>query len=245
MIQGARILMAGGELDMGDTIPAYLDTQGYVVLQAGDGAEALTKVRTALPDLVVLDAMISDMEDLSALREIRSLSDVPVIILSDICDEDAKIHALHLGADDYLTKPVSPRELSARIESALRRAGRPALMPLDALVVDDDLTIDFPRNRIVHHGTEEALTATEHRLLYHLVTNAGRLVPYEALLARVWGSEYREEVQYVRLYVRYLRAKLEPDSAHPKYIMTEKGLGYRFADLGGTREPLALARAGY
>jgi two-component system KDP operon response regulator KdpE len=237
--------MAGRELELDDSVRAYLDMHEYVVLQAGDGAEALIKVRTSLPDLVVLDAMISDMEDLEALREIRSLSDVPIIILSDKCDEDAKIHALHLGADDYLTKPVSPRELSARIESALRRAGHPALVPLDALVVDDDLTIDFPRNRVVRHGAEEALTATEHRLLYHLVTNAGRLVPYEALLARVWGSEYREEVHYVRLYVRYLRAKLEPDSAHPKYIMTEKGLGYRFADFGGARESLALARAGH
>src|ERR671926_160637 len=110
------------------------------------------------------------------------------------------------------------------------RTTLPDLLPQDTIVVDDDLTIDFARNRVIVRGTEEPLTATEHRLLYHLVTNAGRLMPSEILLARVWGPEYREEEHYVRLYVSYLRNKLEPDPAHPRYILTEKGLGYRFVD---------------
>ena len=98
-------------------------------------------------------------------------------------------------------------------------------------MVDADLTINFARNRVSLHGKEEPLTATEHRLLYHLVSNAGRLMPFEALLTRVWGLDYREQEHYVRLYVSYLRAKIEPDPAHPRYILTEKGLGYRFTDL--------------
>ena len=102
-------------------------------------------------------------------------------------------------------------------------------------MVDADLTIDFARNRVIRRGQEEPLTATEHRVLYHLVSNAGRLMPFEALLTRVWGPEYREQEHYVRLYVSYLRAKIEPDPAHPKYILTEKGLGYRFAALGAHR----------
>jgi two-component system KDP operon response regulator KdpE len=146
-------------------------------------------------------------------------------------DEDDKVDALRLGADDYVTKPFSQRELAARIASVLRRAAQAGALPQDTIVVDDDLTIDFARNRVIRRGQEATLTATEHRLLYHLVSNAGRLMPFEALLTRVWGPEYRGENHYVRLYVSYLRDKIEPDPAHPRYILTEKGLGYRFADL--------------
>jgi DNA-binding response OmpR family regulator len=230
MAEGRRILVVDDEPDLRDAVRVYLEMHGYSVLQAADGQEAVEKVRTTLPDLVVLDVMMPVMDGIAALQEMRSLSTVPVIMLTVKGDEDDKVRALRLGADDYVTKPFSQRELLARIESVLRRTAQPAILPQDTIVVDDALTIDFARNRVSARGKEEALTATEHRLLYHLVTNAGRLMPAEILLARVWGPEYREEEHYVRLYVSYLRAKIEPDPAHPQYILTEKGLGYRFVD---------------
>ena len=230
MAEGRRILVVDDEPDLRDAVRVYLEMHGYSVLQAADGQEAVEKVRTTLPDLVVLDVMMPVMDGIAALQQLRTLSAVPVIMLTVKGDEDDKVRALRLGADDYVTKPFSQRELLARIESVLRRAAQPAVLPQDTIVVDDDLTIDFARNRVIVRGQEEPLTATEHRLLYHLVTNAGRLMPSEVLLARVWGPEYREEEHYVRLYVSYLRNKIEPDPAHPRYILTEKGLGYRFVD---------------
>ena len=230
MAEGRRILVVDDEPDLRDAVRVYLEMHGYSVLQAADGQEAVEKVRTTLPDLVVLDVMMPVMDGIAALQQLRTLSAVPVIMLTVKGDEDDKVRALRLGADDYVTKPFSQRELLARIESVLRRAAQPAVLPQDTIVVDDDLTIDFARNRVIVRGKEEPLTATEHRLLYHLVTNAGRLMPSEILLARVWGPEYREEEHYVRLYVSYLRNKIEPDPAHPRYILTEKGLGYRFVD---------------
>src|SRR5947208_3368815 len=230
MAEGRRILVVDDEPDLRDAVRVYLEMHGYSVLQAADGQEAVDKVRTALPDLVVLDVMMPVRDGIAALQELRALSAVPVIMLTIKGEEDDKVRALRLGADDYVTKPFSQRELLARIESVLRRAA-----PREALVVDADLTIDFARNRVIRRGNEEPLTATEHRVLYHLVSNAGRLMPFEALLTRVWGSDYREQEHYVRLYVSYLRAKIEPDPAHPKYILTEKGLGYRFTDFDAHR----------
>jgi DNA-binding response OmpR family regulator len=235
MAEGRRILVVDDEPDLRDAVRVYLEMHGYSVLQAADGQEAVEKVRTTLPDLVVLDVMMPVMDGITALQQLRTLSAVPVIMLTVKGDEDDKVRALRLGADDYVTKPFSQRELLARIESVLRRAAQPAVLPQDTIVVDDDLTIDFARNRVIVRGKEEPLTATEHRLLYHLVTNAGRLMPSEILLARVWGPEYREEEHYVRLYVSYLRGKIEPDPAHPQYILTEKGLGYRFVDFGARK----------
>ena len=230
MADGRRILVVDDEPDLRDAVRVYLEMHGYSVLQAADGQEAVEKVRTTLPDLVVLDVMMPVMDGIATLQQLRTLSAVPVIMLTVKGDEDDKVRALRLGADDYVTKPFSQRELLARIESVLRRAAQPAVLPQDTIVVDEALTIDFARNRVIVRGKEEPLTATEHRLLYHLVTNAGRLMPSEILLARVWGPEYREEEHYVRLYVSYLRNKIEPDPAHPRYILTEKGLGYRFVD---------------
>ena len=226
MEEGRRILLVDDACDL----RVYLEMHDYIVLQAAGCKEALAKVRTALPDLVVLVVMTPGMDGIDILHAVRSISAVPIIMVTAKGSEDDKVRALRLGADDYVTKPFSQRELLARIESALRRAG-----PHDALVVDAELTIDFARNRVILHGQAEPLTATEHRLLYHLVSNAGRLMPFEALLTRVWGPDYRVQEHYVRLYVSYLRAKIEPDPAHPRYILTEKGLGYRFADLGARR----------
>ena len=240
MVGGMHILVAAEACGLRDTVRGFLETHGYIVLQANDRTEAMGKVRTTLPDLVLLDTTVEDTNDLATLQEIRCLSTVPVIMLGENSGATDAVHALHLGADDYLTKPFCPPELLARIESALRRAAQPPVVFTAALAIDEDLTVDFPRNRVNLRGSLRTLTALEHRLLFHLVSNAGRLMHFETLLARVWGPEYREDVHYVRLYVSYLRAKLEPDPAHPRYILTEKGLGYRFADFGA---PPALVKA--
>jgi two-component system KDP operon response regulator KdpE len=140
------------------------------------------------------------------------------------------VRGLRMGADDYVTKPFSQRELLGRIEAVLRRAEMPPHLPKTQVVVDDYLRIDFSRNEVVAGGKKVQLSPTEYRLLYHLVSAAGRILSFETLLSKVWGWEYREEQHYVRLYVSYLRQKIEQNPAHPRYILTEKGLGYRFVD---------------
>jgi len=174
--------------------------------------------------------MMPEMNGFEALQEIRRVSNVPVIMLTVKGEEGDKVRGLGLGADDYVTKPFSQRELLSRIQAVLRRAETPAFQPRTKIVVDDDLTIDFSRNEVWLKGKKVQLTPTEYRLLYHLVSNPGRILSHESLLAKVWGYEYREEEHYVRLYITYLRQKIEPDPAHPKYILTERGLGYRFMD---------------
>jgi two-component system KDP operon response regulator KdpE len=235
-------LLVDDEPDLRDAVRLYLEMHGYGVLQAADGTEAVRVVRATPPDLVVLDVMMPRLDGLAALQELRAFSTVPVIMLTVKGEEEDKVQALRLGADDYVTKPFGQRELLARIESVLRRAAQPPPRATDAHVVDDDLTIDFARNRVILRGAEQPLTATEHRLLHALVTAAGRLVSTDDLLRRVWGPEYVGEDHYVRLYVRYLRAKIEPDPAHPRYILTEKGLGYRFTDHPSRGESSAHGR---
>jgi two-component system KDP operon response regulator KdpE len=145
-------------------------------------------------------------------------------------EERDKVRGLRLGADDYMTKPFSQRELAARIAAVLRRAEQPAHVPKTEIVVDEHLRIDFDRNEVWTGEKRVSLTPTEYRLLYHLASNPGRVMTFESLLTKVWGWEYRDEDHYVRLYISYLRQKLEPDPAKPRYILTEKGLGYRFFD---------------
>jgi two-component system KDP operon response regulator KdpE len=145
-------------------------------------------------------------------------------------EEADKVRGLQMGADDYVTKPFSQKELLSRIQAVLRRAEMPPMAPKTQMKVDDELILDFARNEVIVRGEPVTLTPTEHRLLYHLVSNPGHVLTYETLLAKVWGYEYREEAHYVRLYVNYLRQKIERDPARPKYILTERGLGYRFVD---------------
>jgi two-component system KDP operon response regulator KdpE len=149
-------------------------------------------------------------------------------------DEEDRVRGLELGADDYVTKPFSPRELSSRIKAVLRRSEVPAPAEESVIHVDDRLQIDFNRRQVLVDGKEVKLRPTEYRLLYHLVNNAGWTLPHETLLAKVWGHEYRDETHYLRLYITYLRQKIEEDPANPKYILTERGLGYRFVDYKNT-----------
>jgi two-component system KDP operon response regulator KdpE len=213
-------------------IAMNLELEGYRVLSASSGYEALQRLIKELPDLVVLDVMMPEMDGFETLKRIREVSAVPVIFLSVRGEEFDKVRGLDLGADDYLTKPFSPRELVSRIKAVLRRVEMPAPTPKAEIVVDEDLRIDFGQRKVVVRGQEVRLRPTEYRLLYQLVNNAGRLLTHETLLSRVWGPEYMDEDHYVRLYITYLRQKIEKDPKNPKYILSERGIGYRFKPFG-------------
>ena len=225
------VLVVDDEPRLVDVVRMNLEVEGYRVVAATSGMEALERLKQDLPDLVILDVMMPDMDGYETLRQMREVSNVPVIMLTVRQDEQDRIRGLEIGADDYLGKPYSPRELQSRIKAVLRRTFTPSPARKTAIVVDNDLTIDFDRHKVWVRGAEVTLRPTEYRLLYHLVNNAGRLLTHETLLSKVWGHEYRDESHYLRLYITYLRQKLERDPAHPKYILTERGVGYRFREL--------------
>jgi len=226
---GKLILVVDDEPRMIRFVQFNLELDGFQVISASNGMEAIDKVRTHLPDLVVLDVMMPEMDGFEALKYIREISDVPVIMLTVKDEDDDKHLAFTAGADDYLTKPFSPRELSDRIKAVLRRSSRPSVTDQEILKVDDRLQIDFARREVIVDGERKSLRPTEWRLLYHLVQNANWVVPSEVLLQKVWGYEYRDDVQLLRLYIAYLRSKIERDTSKPEYIITERGVGYRFA----------------
>jgi len=228
--QPKLILVVDDEPRMIRFIRMNLELEGYRVIEAHNGLEALDRVREDLPDLVILDVMMPELDGFETLELLREVSDVPVIMLTVKADEEDKVRGLELGADDYVTKPFSPRELSSRVKAVLRRADLTAPFEKNIVRIDDRLTIDFNRREVLVEGKAIKLRPTEYRLLYHLVSNAGWVMPHETLLAKVWGYEYRDETQYLRLYITYLRQKIEKDPAHPEYILTERGVGYRFVD---------------
>lgn len=226
-----RILVVDDEPRMIGFIRMNLELEGYQVIEAHTGLEALEMVRTQLPDLILLDVMMPQLDGFETLRMLREFSSIPVIMLTAKGEEDDKVFGLELGADDYVTKPFGSRELSSRVRAVLRRAEMPSASPEQAVLkIDDRLSVDFNRREAIVEGERIKLRPTEYRLLYHLIENAGWTVPHEQLLAKVWGYEYRDETHYVRLYVNYLREKIEEDPSNPKYILTERGVGYRFVD---------------
>ncbi len=224
------ILVVDDEPRMINFIRMNLELENFRVVSAENGLEAVQKVRELLPDAVLLDVMMPEMDGFETLKAIREESSVPVIMLTAKSEEDDKVKGLELGADDYVTKPFSPRELVTRVKAVVRRAELPAQVEKAPIKVDERLSIDFNRREVIVEGKAIKLRPTEWRLLYHLVQNAGWVVPHETLLSKVWGWEYRDETQYLRLYITYLRQKVEQDMAHPKYILTERGIGYRFLD---------------
>ncbi len=225
-----KILVVDDEVKIVKLVRSYLEQAGFTVVEAGDGQTALIQVRREKPDLVVLDLGLPGIDGLEVARTLRRERETPIIMLTARIEDTDKIVGLELGADDYVTKPFSPRELSSRIRAVLRRAepGKPGAA--EPLVIDDDLAIDFPRRAVLVRGEAVKLRPTEYKLLMHLVENAGWIVPQETLLSKVWGPEYRDDNQLLRLYINYLRKKIEPDPANPKYILTERGVGYQFLD---------------
>lgn len=224
------ILVVDDEERMARFIRLNLEHDGFQVVEAYRGMDAIHKLRDSMPDVVILDVMMPDLDGFEVLKMIREISQVPVIMLTAKGEEDDRVRGLELGADDYITKPFSPRELVSRVRAVIRRTEASGFAPREVYEVDDYLKMDFGRREIWVGGKLIKLRPTEYRLLYHLVQNSGWVMTYDQLLSKVWGYEYRDEPHYVRLYVNYLRQKIEKDPASPKYILTERGVGYRFVD---------------
>jgi DNA-binding response OmpR family regulator len=224
------VLVVDDEPRMTRFIRMNLELEDFRVIEAQNGVEALDKVRTSLPDLVILDVMMPEMDGFETLEVLREVTNVPVIMLTVRADEEDKVRGLELGADDYVTKPFGARELVSRVKAVLRRTESTVKPDEAVLKVEHRLSIDLNSHEVIVEGERIKLRPTEYRLLYHLVENAGWVVPRETLLAKVWGYEYQEEVHYLRLYITYLRQKIEPDPANPHYILTERGVGYRFVN---------------
>lgn len=224
-----RILVVDDEERMVRFIRMNLEHDGFQVMEALNGKQAIDMMRDT-PDMVLLDVMMPDLDGFEVLETIRGVSTVPVIMLTAKGEEDDRVRGLELGADDYITKPFSPRELVSRVKAVLRRTEGVSGSMHGLIEVDDRLKIDFDRREIWLEGKLVKLRPTEYRLLFHLVQNAGWVVSHDQLLQKVWGYEYRDEPHYVRLYINYLRQKLEKDPSDPKYILTERGVGYRFLD---------------
>jgi len=224
------ILVVDDEERIARFIHLNLEHDGFQVIEAYRGMKAIQVLRDSMPDLIILDIMLPDIDGFEVLKMIRDVSTVPVIMLTAKGEEDDRVRGLEMGADDYITKPFSPRELVSRVKSVLRRTEASGITSREVYLVDNWLKMDFSRREIWVNGKLVNLRPTEYRLLYHLVQNAGWVMTYDQLLSKVWGWEYRDEPHYVRLYVNYLRQKIEKDLANPKYILTERGVGYRFVD---------------
>jgi two-component system KDP operon response regulator KdpE len=224
-VPGARVLVVDDDIQIRRALRGGLVAHGYAVEVATTGTEALERVAQWHPDVIILDLSLPDRDGLSVCRELRSWSHVPIIILSVRGGERDKITALDMGADDYLTKPFGMGELIARIRVALRHATRGS--GATAQFRTGDLVIDFERRRVTVGNDEVKLTPTEYEVLKYLASHAGMVVTHRALLHAVWGPQYDDEVQYLRVFIGQLRRKIEPVPARPRYLLTESGIGYR------------------
>ena len=204
-----KILVVDDEERMVRFIRLNLEHDGFQVIECFKGMQAVGLLRDKMPDLVLLDVMLPDLDGFEVLQLIREVSSIPVIMLTAKGEEEDRVKGLELGADDYVTKPFSPRELVSRVRAVLRRADQTSPSGEGVINVDEHLKIDFGRREIRLNGELVKLRPTGYRLLYHLVTNAGWVMTYDQILAKVWGYEYRDEPHYVRLYVNYLRQRDE------------------------------------
>ncbi len=220
------------------TIGLQFQWQEAAVESAGDGEQGWALFQSTPPDVTLLDVNMPRLNGFEVLQRIRTVSDAPVLLLTARGDEMSKVRGLELGADDYLVKPFSHLELFARIKAVLRRTALPA--PLTALPSfrSGDLTVNFDSHTVVVAGQPVKLTPTEYKLLYHLVRNAGRVLPFATLLRQVWGEDYQGEMDYLKTYVSRLRKKLGDDAEQPHYLLTERAVGYRFARLPPSGDPL-------
>ena len=222
----ARILIVDDEPQIRRVMRTTLVARGYMVGTARDGEEALDKVREERFDLVLLDINMPGMGGMETCRILRSQSDIPIVILSIRNSEKEKVEALDAGADDYVTKPFSMPELLARIRAALRRApmattGTPEVLTLGGTI------INFGARRVTVNGVDVRLTPKEFEILRYFAANPDVAIPHTKLLQAVWGPDYGDEVEYLRVFINQLRKKIEPDPSHPSYLLTEPWIGYR------------------
>jgi two-component system KDP operon response regulator KdpE len=226
MMKRPIILVVDDEPQILRVMRASLPARGYEVRTAPGGLEALDEINKEMPDLVVLDLVMPGVSGLEVCQRIREFSQVPIIVLSARGSEKDKVAALDLGADDYVIKPFGMDELLARMRAVLRRS--PAAEGENSTLEVGDLSIHIDERRVTVAGNEVKLTPKEFDLLKYLVVNAGKVVTHRALLQAVWGSQSSEQTEYLRVFINQLRRKIEPDPQHPRYIITEPWVGYRF-----------------
>jgi DNA-binding response OmpR family regulator len=222
------ILVVDDEPKIVELARDYLEHAGFAVVSAFDGSEALTRARTDAPDLIVLDLGLPKLDGLDVARALRRNSNVPIVILSGRSDETDKLVGLELGADDYVTKPFSPKELVARVRAVLRRIERPA--PASDIIRASDVTLDMPRMRVRAADRDVELTATEFQLLAALAREPGRVFTRSQLLDAVHGVAFESYERAIDAHVKNIRRKLESDPREPRYLQTVHGVGYRFRD---------------
>jgi len=224
-----RILVVDDDANLVRLLRESLEAAGYDVHAAENGLDGLRQLYALRPDLLVLDVMMPRMDGWETLSRVREVSDVPVIMLTARDAEADRLRGFEMGVDDYVTKPFSLAELNARVRALLARAARTRSDGTPPPLVVGDLVVDFGARRVLKQGQPLQLTPTEYRLLALLAENAGRTLSHEQLLERVWGPEYVDEPGYVKRYIWYVRQKVEDDPAHPRYVETVRGFGYRLA----------------
>ncbi len=226
MNAGRRVLVCDDELQILRALRVILRDAGFEVITAATASDALDAASLRAPDAAILDLVLPDGDGVEVCRSIRAWSEMPILVLSAVGEETEKIRALDAGADDYVTKPFGPGELIARLNAALRRAGR---VDDEPLLRFDGLELDLAARRVARDGEEIHLTPTEYDLLRALARNRGRLLTHRALLTEVWGHAYSDDTQTLRVHIANLRRKIEPEPSAPRFIRTDPGVGYRFA----------------
>jgi two-component system KDP operon response regulator KdpE len=226
-LSSGKVLVIDDEPQIRRVMRVILSGENYEVMEARSGEAALLRFREFLPDLVLLDLNMPGMTGLETCRAIRESSDVPIIVLTVRHEEEEKVEALDAGADDYVTKPFGKHELLARIRAALRRSPSSSAAGPKTFVAGD-LEIDFEARKIRSGSRNVRLTPKEFDLLRYLVSHAGKPVPHRELLQAVWGPDYGDQTDYLRVFITHLRKKIEPNPAKPQYILTDPWLGYRF-----------------
>jgi DNA-binding response OmpR family regulator len=223
----SKILVIEDDQEIVNLLTMVLKHEGYEILLAPDGVEGLKLLQNEHPHLVLLDVMLPRMNGWETCRRIREFSDAPIIMLTAMGTDQDKVRGLDLGADDYVTKPFSMAELTARVRAALRR-NKYTLADNETMRIDERLVLDRSRRLVLVDDQRVELSPTEFRIMNCFVDNAGRILTHQSLLTQVWGWEYADETDYLKVYIHHLRKKIEKDPSQPKYILTERGLGYRF-----------------
>lgn len=216
------------EIQEAITLIFELHWPGSEVLISGEGTQGITLTEEESPDVVILDLGLPDIDGFKVLKGVRDFSDVPIIILTVRGDEIDKVRGLELGADDYIVKPFSHMELLARVRAVLRRSHIPELKEAEKPIVLPNLSIDFSSRTVTKKGKKIKLTPTEFNLLQCLIRNEGKVLTHHTLLTKVWGEEYTDSSEYLKVYIQRLRDKLEEDSTHPQLLISERGVGYKF-----------------
>jgi len=227
MMENRRILVIDNEPQILRVLSRSLTSEGYEIRVASDGDEAMTVFSDWMPDLVITDLVMPKIDGLELCERLRSLSPIPIIVLSASGEEHIKVEALDLGADDYITKPFSMDELRARVRAALRRPEL-GVSGVAKIIEKGDFRVNLETRNVSLHGQEIRLTPKEYELLVYLIRHPGKVHTHRVLLSVVWGKDYIEQSEYLRVFIGHLRKKIEPDQAKPRYILTEPWVGYRF-----------------